>query len=146
MGIAKFLMNISSTRNHLFLQSALNRAWILLVIVGHPLPISSTRNHPFLLYGQNDMGYCWPPCDNSTHQESSLSSPGHFEQGQDNVEYGLSSLFIPLNRNHILMVYGTIMMLVIASLLLFHPSGFHSFPYSISLTRSLVCWVLLASL
>lgn len=45
------LLNISSTRNHLFLQSAFNRAkscWVLLAL---PLPIPSTRNHLVLLQG-----------------------------------------------------------------------------------------------
>ena len=45
-----------------------------------------------------------------------FSSPGHFEQGQDYVEYFLPSLTIPFTRNHLFIVYGTKIMLVISGL------------------------------
>ena len=51
LGISELPLNISSTRNYIFLQSGFNRAWILLVIDGLSLPIPFTRNHLFLFHG-----------------------------------------------------------------------------------------------
>ena len=68
-----------------------------------------------LQQGQGDNGY-------SIHQELYLSSPGHFEQGQDYVEYGLPSLTIPSTRNHLFLVHGTKFWLVFAGLPLTIPS------------------------
>ena len=110
--IAELTLTISSTENHLFLQSAFTRACFLLVITSLPLPIPFTKNHLFLLYGLNDVGYCWPPSD----QESSLSVPGHFEQGKEYVEYHLPSLTIPSTQSYCLPVYCAKIMLVIGGL------------------------------
>ena len=106
--IAELTLTISSTENHLFLyQSLFPTSYTSL-----PLPIPSTKNHLFLLYGLNDVGYCWPPSD----QESSLSVPGHFEQGMEYVEYHLPSLTIPSTQSYCLLVYCAKIMLVIGGL------------------------------
>ena len=105
MGIAELPLNISFTRNHIFVQT---RAFILLGIAELPL----VRH----FQGKYDVGYCWPPCDYSIHRESSLSSPGHFEQGQEYVEYCLPFLTLPSTSNPLFLVDGAKIMLIVASL------------------------------
>ena len=59
--------------------------------------------------------------------------------------YCLPWLFHPPGTISFLSIAPSSGWFLLASLLLFHPSGIVSFPYSMSSTGPLVCWVLLAS-
>ena len=115
------LLNISSTRNHLFLQKAFNRAKI--------------------------SWECWPPSACSIHQESSLSPNGVLNRVR--MMLGIADLPVAIQstRNHhfftralwtgpwsccVLPMAPRSYSLLLASLLMFHPSGIISFSYNTS--------------
>ena len=114
--IAGLSLPIPSTRNHLSPPCYLQQGQDDLGINSLPLTNPSTRNRFFLLHGQynilyslsqsdysirqetslpqkrlpqsqDPIGYYWPPCAYSIHQEPSLSPLWHLQQGQDYVWY-----------------------------------------------------------
>ena len=129
------LLNISSTRNHLFLQSAFNRAnscWVLLAL---PLPIPSTRNHIVLLHGVFNMvrillGNAGPPLTIPSTSNHPFLRQGAFNRARIMLDIANLPLTISSTRNHHFHVYGAKIILVIAGLSFTVPYIRNYFSYS----------------
>ena len=138
------LTNPSTSIHPLICQGAFNRARIMLDIANFTLTIPSTRNHHFHVYGAIIILIFAGLSFNIESIWNHLFLLQHvFTMAMVLLGVAVLLLTIPSTRNHLFLVYGAKIMLVIAGLPPTTPSTRNCFSYSTASTGQVsagCCW------